>query len=77
MAMGKGSSFMMMMSLMIFSGGVILDSVARGRAEQKRFHYMSIPTARGDRRSKNGPGFAASDQAEALPQAPEGQKLAS
>ncbi|EDQ35497.1 Glycosyltransferase [Hoeflea phototrophica DFL-43] len=33
---------MMMMSLIIFAGGVILDSVARGRAEQKRFHYMSI-----------------------------------
>ena len=33
---------LMMMALMIFSAGVILDSVARGRAEQKRFHYMSL-----------------------------------
>ena len=36
---------LMMMALMIFSAGVILDSVARGRAEQKRFHYMSITSA--------------------------------
>ncbi|MBC7284461.1 MAG: glycosyltransferase [Hoeflea sp.] len=68
---------LMMMSLMIFTGGVILDSVARGRAEQKRFHYMSIAPARGARRSKGGPGVRASDQAETLPAAPEGQKLAS
>lgn len=40
---------LMMMALMIFSGGVILDSVARGRVEQKRMHYMSIATSRGER----------------------------
>ena len=40
---------LMMMALMIFSAGVILDSVARGRAEQKRFHYMSITSASRDR----------------------------
>jgi len=39
---------LMMMALMIFAGGVILDSVARGRAEQKRFHYMSIAPVRLD-----------------------------
>jgi glycosyltransferase involved in cell wall biosynthesis len=43
------------LSLMILSGlslmtGVILDSVARARVEQKRILYMAIPTARGDRR---------------------------
>jgi len=68
---------LMMMSLMIFTGGVILDSVARGRAEQKRFHYMSIAPARGERRSEAGPGLRASDQAHPVPAAPEGQKLAS
>jgi Glycosyltransferases involved in cell wall biogenesis len=40
---------LMMMALMIFSGGVILDSVARGRVEQKRIHYMSIPASRAER----------------------------
>ena len=40
---------LMMMALMIFSAGVILDSVARGRAEQKHFHYMSIKSAPGNR----------------------------
>ena len=39
---------LMMMALMIFAAGVILDSVARGRAEQKRFHYMSIAPTRAE-----------------------------
>ncbi|WP_291006071.1 glycosyltransferase [Hoeflea sp.] len=68
---------LMMMSLMIFTGGVILDSVARGRAEQKRFHYMSVAPSRSERRSIGGPGLRATDQAETPPLAPEGQKLAS
>ena len=68
---------LMMMALMIFTGGVILDSVARGRAEQKRFHYMSIAAARGERRTTAKPGQRASDRAEGLPEAPEGHKLAS
>lgn len=38
-------------AMITFSVGVILDSVARGRAEQKRIHYLSIPTARGEERS--------------------------
>ncbi|WP_394691165.1 glycosyltransferase [Hoeflea sp.] len=53
---------LMMMSLMIFSGGVILDSVARSRFEQKRFHYMSISPSRGERRGISGPGRRASDK---------------
>ena len=68
---------LMMMSLMIFTGGVILDSVARGRAEQKRFHYMSIAPARGKGRASTGPGLRASEQTEILPPATEGHKLAS
>lgn len=31
--------------------GVILDSVARGRAELKRMHYMALAPARGERRN--------------------------
>lgn len=41
---------MLMMALMLFSAGMILDSLARGRVEQKRIHYMSIPAARGPHR---------------------------
>ena len=68
---------LMMMSLMIFTGGVILDSVARGRAEQKRFHYMSVAPSRSERRSMNAQGLRGSDQAATPAVAPEGQKLAS
>lgn len=35
-------------AMMMFSAGVILDSVARGRAEQKRIFYLSIPASRGE-----------------------------
>ncbi|WP_110032439.1 glycosyltransferase [Hoeflea marina] len=53
------SMAMMMMALVIFSSGIILDSVARGRAEQKRIHYMSIPAARGERRFGGTPAARA------------------
>ena len=33
--------------------GVILDSVARGRTEQKRVHYLSISPSRGEKTSNN------------------------
>ena len=33
---------LMMVSFMLFTAGLILDSVARARAEQLRIHYMSI-----------------------------------
>jgi glycosyltransferase involved in cell wall biosynthesis len=36
-------------SMMTFIAGVILDSVARGRAEQKRIHYLSMAPSRGER----------------------------
>jgi hypothetical protein len=31
-----------LMALVAFVSGVILDSVARGRAEQKRVHYLTL-----------------------------------
>ena len=34
---------LMMMSTLLFTAGLILDSVARARAEQLRIHYMSFP----------------------------------
>jgi len=44
---------MILGSLMVFMAGVILDSVARGRAEQKRIHYLSIPSSRGEQYQSN------------------------
>lgn len=40
------SMALLMISLMVFVSGIILDSVARGRAEQKRVQYMAIPALR-------------------------------
>lgn len=34
---------LMMMSLLAFTAGLILDSLARSRAEQLRIHYLSLP----------------------------------
>jgi len=34
---------LMMMSLLFLTAGIILDSVARSRAEQLRIHYMTLP----------------------------------
>ena len=36
-------------SMIMFAAGVILDSIARGRAEQKRIHYLSIAPTRGEK----------------------------
>ena len=41
---------LLLLSAMVFVAGVVLDSVARGRAEQKRIHYLSIRPARGENR---------------------------
>lgn len=68
---------LMMMALMIFSAGVILDSVARGRAEQKRFHYMSIAATRDGIRTLAGPAPHASVEARSLPAKQESRKRAS
>lgn len=43
------SMTMLLASMMVFMAGVILDSVARGRCEQKRIHYLSIPPSRGEK----------------------------
>jgi glycosyltransferase involved in cell wall biosynthesis len=40
---------LMSIALLIWFTGLILDSVARGRAEQKRMAYLSIPARRGQR----------------------------
>lgn len=40
------SMALMMISFLIFSAGLILDSLARARTEQLRIHYMSQPAAR-------------------------------
>jgi len=68
---------LMMMALMIFSAGVILDSVARGRAEQKRFHYMAIAPMRVDVRGISGQSPDATGRAAPLPVKDESRKLAS
>ena len=39
---GNTGMALVMMALMLFSAGMILDSVARGRMEQKRLHYMTF-----------------------------------
>ncbi|MBB6221719.1 glycosyltransferase [Rhizobium leguminosarum] len=51
------SMALMMISFMLFTAGVILDSVARARAEQLRIHYMSLET----------PGAAKSPLSETAP----------
>lgn len=40
---------LLMGSMMMFTAGIILDSLARSRAEQKRIFYLSIPASRGER----------------------------
>ncbi len=42
------SMTMLLASMMVFMAGVILDSVARGRNEQKRIHYLSFSPSRGE-----------------------------
>ncbi len=45
------SMTLLLAAMMGFSAGIILDSVARGRAEQKRIFYLSIPSDRTDSQS--------------------------
>ncbi|WP_296737419.1 glycosyltransferase [Mesorhizobium sp.] len=57
---------MLLLSMLAAMTGLILDSVSRGRAEQKRIFYLSIPSNGIDRRergagqapAKGGPGKA-------------------
>ncbi len=51
------SMALMMMSLLIFTAGLVLDSLSRARNEQLRLHYMRMPagiTARGQRKVPPG-----------------------
>lgn len=72
---------LLMMSVMIFAAGLILDSLARARVEQKRIHYMSILPAHGAGRGQaTNAGNSAMDSTNSadLPQATsETRKLAS
>ena len=43
------SMVLMMISFMIFTAGLILDSVARARTEQLRIHYLTLPSVRQSR----------------------------
>lgn len=42
------SMALMMMSMLFAIAGLVLDSVARGRAEQKRMVYLSYPPLRSE-----------------------------
>ena len=43
---------MLMFSAMMVVTGLILDSVSRGRSEQKRIFYLSIPARRAKREAR-------------------------
>jgi hypothetical protein len=46
------ASMLAICGLLFGVAGVILDSVARGRAEMKRMLYLALPNARGDSQTK-------------------------
>ncbi|MCR9137039.1 MAG: glycosyltransferase [Alphaproteobacteria bacterium] len=50
---------LLMISMLFFVSGVILDSLARSRAEHKRMLYMGLPATRGNR---TGPRVSGDDQ---------------
>ncbi len=50
------SMSLLMVSLLVFTVGLILDSVSRGRAEQLRIHYMGL-NARPPRFYRDAPSF--------------------
>ncbi len=53
-------------AMMTFNAGIILDSVARGRAEQKRIFYLSIPASRGEK-SMAAPAIAVERRGSSAP----------
>ena len=61
---------MLLLSMLAMMTGLILDSVSRGRAEQKRIFYLSIPSGRAERR----PEMAKSEQAKSEPAKSEPRK---
>jgi hypothetical protein len=54
---------LMMMSFLSFTAALILDSVARSRAEQLRIHYMNLPALK----RTEGKPFATIEKASAKP----------
>lgn len=49
------SLVLMLISFLVFSAGMILDSLARARAEQLRIHYMNLPAGRHARTARTKP----------------------
>ena len=47
---------LLMISMLFFVSGVILDSLARSRAEHKRMLYMGLPATRGTQQKQRGTG---------------------
>ncbi len=43
------SMSMLLASLIVFSAGVVLDTVVRGQVEARRHRYLSVPAARGEK----------------------------
>jgi hypothetical protein len=46
------SMALMMVSLLVFTAGLILDSVSHARNEQLRLHYMSMPAEFGSKQHR-------------------------
>lgn len=53
---------LLMLSMLMLMTGLVLDSVSRGRAEQKRIFYLSLPAMRGGRRATDLPAATAPDK---------------
>lgn len=64
-------------AMMVFSAGIILDSVARGRAEQKRIFYLSISPSRGESALSGQPMMHERRAETALSLGPENRRKAS
>ena len=50
---------LLLLSMLMMVSGLILDSVSRGRAEQKRIFYLSMPSTHRGRRAAELPAVAA------------------
>jgi hypothetical protein len=46
---------LLLLSMLLLVSGLILDSVSRGRAEQKRIFYLSMPATHRSRRAADLP----------------------
>jgi hypothetical protein len=56
---------LMMISFLVFSAGMILDSLARARAEQLRIHYMGLPASHTGHRRRQRPAETAAERSRA------------